>query len=174
MNNEFTNAELKKASEHLYYEYEMLKLTALMLSANMRFDENTELKSQSTIKYALLKSFITHARNLIEFLLSESDRDGTTVLAYKYFKSPDDWLCKRGSIPEWLKNVKKNANKRLSHITKERLNVPVHEKEWEFKRIYNKINDILEKKFIKIVNPSLLCEKWYNQRMTYTESQTTD
>jgi hypothetical protein len=143
-------SELSAAAEHLVYEVQMARATAVGLASG--------LFPIGPLHDAVLESFIIHARNLVHFFFPQGAQ-ASDVLAEHYFPTPKDWNSLRGELPPSLVRLRGRANKEVAHLTYDRLLVTSKAKSWNTLRILSDL-DSLVAKFRSSVSPSLLSEKW--------------
>ena len=130
MKNRQDPAELLQYSgEHLRYE-----IIALWQTANA-----VPKYAKGTIEhFALLESFATHLRNLIEFLFHPSSRE--YVRALHFFDDPAQW--KRTYTAEW-KNLYDRACNEVNHLTKGRDDRDPASRVWNLSEILRQIEPLL-------------------------------
>ena len=127
-----TNEELKKVSEHLYYEIWML-------------NETSQLSDSNTVKNnALIESFSIHARVLLDFLYKTQGRPDDTF-ATDFFDDPQKWQDYIQEKAEVLSEIKRRVAKEIVHLTYKRLEVTPEEKKWDRPQICEDINEIFKK-----------------------------
>jgi len=102
-------AELRKAAEHVNYEMMMLRECSKRLHPP---------PSDPVLKNALIESYLLHARNLFHFLGVRDQRygRGRDVLAPHFSVTWEPPEC-----PTALRGQMDRVNKRLAHLTYERL-----------------------------------------------------
>jgi hypothetical protein len=151
-----TDDELKEASGHLFYEYDMLRQTARELDAlgdiRIRIDGGEALRVR---RNALVESFAVHARNLTVFLGWHPSNHDEDVLAKHYVKGfapkvPDD---------PWLSELYASACTRIVHLSYARSKVDPLKKDWPIRDIVEAIGDDLER-LMKLVAPALQGAQW--------------
>lgn len=121
-----TKKELNEISKHLYYEFSMF--TALT-------NEMIKGYPAGLINNSLLQSFLTHVRNLTDFLYPKENSGNDDVIAKHFFENPEDWLKVCPAITPLLREAKRRANKELAHLTYSRLRVSPEQKTWAFANI---------------------------------------
>ncbi len=90
-----TPNELRRVSEHLHYEMQMLPGSAQGLVS--------EITGQGTLHNALVESFAIHVRNMLDFLWPDKPkRKSEWVIAADVFPSPSDWEKLRPRSPNCL------------------------------------------------------------------------
>jgi len=79
-----TPDELRRISEHLHYEVQILLGSAQGL--------DPETTAEGTLHNALVESFAIHLRNMLDFLWPDKPkRKSDWVIAADFFPSPSDW-----------------------------------------------------------------------------------
>ena len=142
--------ELQSASNHLYYEWWMLRSTASAMASG--------IAQQGWLINALLESFVIHVRGLMDFFYCEKPRTDD-VVATDFFLSPSEWEQIRPSRSEILRRAKKRADKEIAHLTYARLAVTPENKPWEFIPITEDIHKLMEV-FLAHVAPEKLGADW--------------
>ena len=123
--------ELKKAPEAVSYEMDMLTTTSNKLAFAGQTDE--------VVYYALVESFVLHARVLIDFLYPDNPKNDH-IIAGDFFSSVAEWEKKRPDIPEILKETRVRAHKQAAHLSYDRLSKYTGpEKVWAHIEIANEI-----------------------------------
>src|SRR5688572_21299671 len=105
-------AELREASEHLFYELWMLDSLARLLGLGAF--------GHGPVSNALLESFSIHARALLQFFFPMSPKSDD-VLAEDYFGGTAAWEAVRGAEPAALNQVNRRVGKEVAHLTYARL-----------------------------------------------------
>ena len=146
-----TEEELRKASDHLFYEFGMFTELARMLGAGI-------LKEQA-IKNAALESFTIHARALLDFLYSKKDPRRDDVIAEDFFEDPLTWTNSRPDKSERVKDVHERVGKEVAHLSYRRQEVTPETKPWYFAAIAEEIGKVFES-FSSLVPRELLGERW--------------
>lgn len=121
---------LQFSARHLMHEINMLRQTAGVLPKN---------KEGTTEYTALLESFVTHARNLIEFLFFEIS--GDYVRARHFFPKPADWPHKMAS--DWAA-LYKRACAQVNHLGIDRVDGNLPEEPWLVTDIIDNFDPILK------------------------------
>jgi hypothetical protein len=129
-----TDDELRRASDHLSYEMNMLQTLALGMAFGFA-------GQKSPINNAFLESFGIHARALICFFYAEKPQDDD-IIAEDFVS---EWRTVRPSITQVLEMARKHANKDIAHLSYDRLKVIPEEKPWDFPSIWNKMGEVVEK-----------------------------
>jgi hypothetical protein len=125
-----SDLELIAASQHLLYEIQMMRATAVALTSG--------LFPPGHVQYALLESFVIHARSLLHFLYPEREQS-SDVLAEDYFDDALAWPTVRGELPEVLAKVRARVNKQVAHLTYDRLLIKPEEWPWQFMDIWHAV-----------------------------------
>jgi len=145
-----SEAELRAASDHLYYEIQMLRGTMTLLA--------TGTIGQSLLSNALIESFTVHARVLIHFLYPSERPHPTDVLAEDFFNA-GDWVEKRPDEPEVFRAARGRVNKEIAHLTYDRQFVTPELKGWNFVTLGNAILEIMQF-FMGAIPKQLLGSRW--------------
>lgn len=124
-----TDAQLLQYSEeHLMHELSMLWETT---------DALLQHKEGTVVYTALLESFATHLRNLIEFFFF--GEKGNYVRAEHFFDDPRAWSPRR---PPEMNNYHGRASNEVSHLTTERISGSPPEKIWTVAQILGQIEAV--------------------------------
>jgi hypothetical protein len=145
-----TEEELKKASDHLYYDIWMLNSMAGVLASR--------IAGKGPLENALLESFIVHMRALIDFLYPNGPKKDA-VIAADFFNTQEEWEKLRPDQSEMLKKAKKRAHKEVAHLTYDRQKVTPEEKGWNFLEISQEIQEVI-KIFMGNINKNILGSRW--------------
>lgn len=138
-----SDKELFEVSEHLGYEYVMLKNCLDTLRAN---------SLNEFLNYAVLEAFLLHARNIIFFFYkSEASGQPDDAVAENFFSNPKHWQQVRGKKPSLIENVQTRMGKNLAHLTYKRLGLTDKERKWPCDDIYSHLITLL-KLFVNKVN----------------------
>lgn len=140
--------ELLKVSEHIYYEYSMLKYLAVDLT-------NGGIRKVH-IYNAMLESFITHLRVLYDLFYLDTAKWQGDTLASDFFLSPEEWSSIRPMPSVLLKEAKERANKELAHLTYTRIKRAEEGRVWQYQELEKEITQIF-KFFLSKVSDELLC-----------------
>jgi len=131
-----TDAELKLDSHHVLYEIEQLdgavkRLAGLRASGQQapEVDEN-----------ALLESIAVHARALIEFVWADPELARPDDVVASDFVP--EWPAIRPEMSEFLRGVKRQADKQIMHITRER-SIAEAVRQWRYGKVYNELAEVL-------------------------------
>ncbi len=119
---------LQYSEEHLMHELSMLWETADALPRH---------KAGSVEYTALLESFATHLRNLIEFFFFAES--GDYVRAKHFFDDPAEWSPKK--TPE-INKLHERASNEVSHLTTRRISGNRPEKDWHITQILGMIETV--------------------------------
>ena len=127
------------SEEHLRYEVRMLHGTAQALRDSARDQDGTIGR---ITRYALLESFLIHARVLINFLYDGPKWDDD-VAAEDFFDKNEQWTKHRPAKSCLLRENQERINKAVAHLTKVRAGLKPEMKQWECWEIENEIGGIL-------------------------------
>jgi hypothetical protein len=153
--------ELRKASDHLFYEIWMFQTLAQGMSSGMA--------GIGAINNSLLESFAIHVRALIGFFYPENPRSDD-ILAEDFFENEGTWKSLQPVKTETLSNAKKRADKEIAHLTYTRLDLTPEQKSWEFLKIFDDLQ-VPIKVFLGNVNKDLLGSKWKETKPTQIAQQ---
>ena len=145
-----TEEELRKASDHLHYEYWMLHSTAAGLESG--------IADQVLLKNALIESFVVHVRAMIDFLYPNGPKNDA-VIAADYFRAQGEWEKLRPDQSEILKKAKKRADKEIAHLTYARQYVSKEKKGWHCLKISHEIQGITDI-FLSNIDKNKLGDRW--------------
>jgi len=145
-----TQDDLKKASDHLHYEWDMLNFAAKAMARNFA--------GAGPLNNAVLESFAVHVRGLIFFLFPENPK-ADDVLATHFVSDPTAFELARGVKSEILKKAQSKAGKEVAHLTYERLKVTAETKPWPFVEIATEVGRVM-KIFLQHADQSKLSEAW--------------
>jgi len=126
---------LRKASEHIYYEWRMLNETSLFWAD----------APEGYAKSALLESFLIHCRNLIYFLFA-SRKIKEDLLASDYLET---W---NSEMPQLLKDWKEKIHKYVAHLSFDRNKGIVY---WPVMELRQEINHLMHD-FVKTTRDDLI------------------
>jgi len=139
--------ELRKASEHLYYEIWMLNETVKI-----------SCPDNPVINNCIIESFGIHARCIRDFLFNTS-AGKDDVLAIDYFDNTQEWrqyINKKTAALNKINKIRR-VNKELVHLTYTRTDIKPDEKGWEKEEIVKEINALF-KQFLKRVPKGRICD----------------
>lgn len=147
-----TQDDLKEVSEHLHYELDMLTFLTRSIASGKIHDD--------VLSNARVESFAVHVRNLILFLFPfpKAKPKPDDVLATDFVSDPVAFEAARGVKSEILKKAKRMADKRVAHLTYERLKVR-EDNDWPFVQMANEINRVMTI-FLQHADRSKLSEMW--------------
>lgn len=135
---------LQYSGKHLMHEVTMLWQTA----------DTLPRYAEGTIEYvALLESFVTHLRNLIEFLFFPVSRKDEYVRARHFFDDPDKPPLWESSL-DW-KDLYRRACHEVNHLMTGRID---GDSSWEVGKVLNEIEPIL-REFASKASPEKLHPK---------------
>jgi hypothetical protein len=150
-----TREELRiYAKEHLLYEVEMLRgLTERLLEVFQHREAGGDVDDlyPLSVRNAMVESFASRARTLVEFLYRRRSTWPSDVLAAHYVAG--DW--DPPELPDALKDVKARVDKGVAHLTYDRLDVTEEEKPWSYGRIWLDLSAML-RNFADQASPELL------------------
>lgn len=167
-----STSDLEKMIEHLFYEVQMLEMSASLLGIGMF--------GQDPVKNALLESFTTHSRSIIYFLYPPENMRPDDVIAQDFVRDGIDWTAIRPAKPRSLQDVHFRVGKEIAHLTYARNNHTEQTKAWKFIEIAKDIlmifNKLLENK--KPLNYGHFLEDYLNAKgfpieITINQNQTT-
>jgi len=184
MKMKLTKDNLRKASDHLFYEIWMMNRLASLLegrntspfaskpvgythtSVSSSFRRSTgviishsNVEENDTLRVtnnAFIEAFGIHVRALLHFFYSTGQDDD--VVATHFFESPSVWGNSRPfKSKEDLQKIKNRVNKEIAHLTYARQDVKSGV--WPFTEIQNDLNRIVEV-FKSQVSEELLGDRW--------------
>ncbi len=158
---ERTNQELSTITNRLFYEWQMLALSAEMLQSD----------TERLIENALIESCAIHSRALVKFLYPfEGTRlpKPTDAIADDFFMTPNEWKNACPKIPKELDydTFGKYADKQIAHI----IYSDEGKHQWNFTAIANALQPILEK-FVGMAQPEQLGDRWSSELKHQTGSK---
>jgi hypothetical protein len=147
------NQELCTITNRLFYEWQMLAISAEVLRAG----------TEKLIENALIESSAIHSRALVKFFYPfEGKRPPrfTDAIADDFFLTLDEWKNACPKIPKELDydNFGKYADKQIAHI----IYSEEEKHQWNFTLIADTLQPILEK-FVGLVKPEQLGDRWSSQ-----------
>ncbi len=145
---------LRKASNHLHYEYRMFTSLARGMASG--------IAGEGVINNALLEAFTIHARALLKFLYGQNPR-ADDVIADDFFPTSLEWKKVRPKMTKLLETVRTRVGKEVAHLTYARLDVNPETKPWRFLQILHDI-DVSFKEFLRIVPMELLGKRWESDK----------
>lgn len=148
-----TNQELCTITNRLFYEWQMLAISAKVLQAG----------TDQLIENALIESCAIHSRALVKFFYPfEGTRPPrpTDAIADDFFVTPNEWKNACSKIPKELDydTFGKYADKQIAHI----IYSDEDKHQWNFTAIANALQSILEK-FVELAQPEQLGDRWSSQ-----------
>lgn len=155
-----SNAELRIASGHLYYEIEMLDRCTYLLARGQYKDR--------TVTNALLESFTIHARVLLDFLYATKSVRPDDVIAEDFFDSLTLWHQVRPKKTKLLSSIHKRVGKEVAHLTYARQKVTAQKKKWHFLKIWQDVLAVL-RLFLDNVPESRLDKRLRRMRKSVTQ-----
>ncbi len=151
---ERTNQELSNITNRLFYEWQMLVLSAELLQSNI----------EKLIENALIESCAIHSRALVKFLYPfEGTRPPklTDAIVDDFFvPMPNKWKTACPKIPEELNYdaFGKYADRQIAHI----IYSDEDKHQWNFTEIADALQPSLEK-FIELTQPEHLGDRWRSE-----------
>ena len=145
---------LRKASEHLHYEYRMLTEMARVMASGKTYER--------AIKNSFIEAFTIHARVLLKFLYDENPRPND-VIADDFFPTSQEWKEVRPEMTEILEPIYGRVGKEVAHLTYDRQYVTDEAKQWHYLQILHDI-EVSFNEFLRIVPMELLGERWENEK----------
>ena len=145
--------ELRALSEHLLYEIEMLEHNAGRILALL---EDHSVVAEKD-RYALLESFLLHARNLYEFLFLKKGKGDKNALRANDFMEDISYAIPTpdGELKRWAKYM---IDRRLVHLSQQRLTIKEADAEWKVGILLDQIyQQLLE--FYEWVDDEHICEQ---------------
>jgi len=118
-----SEADLRRASDHLYYEIWMFNALANGLASG--------IVGEGPLSNAVLEAITVHTRILLDFLYAEKPQSDD-VIAEDFFADPDIWANERPVKSELLAGVHRRVAKEVAHLTYARLDVTPDAKPWRF------------------------------------------
>jgi hypothetical protein len=148
-----TPDELRKASNHLHYEWTMFNATAEKL-AQPGLDDVT--------RNAFIESFAIHARIFMAFLFEAGSKNPEDVLAKHFFSDQSVYEGKletnKIKAPDQFK-INSRVGKEVAHLSYKRQQVTPEMKTWEISAIRDAIIPAMET-FLACVPNELLGDRW--------------
>jgi hypothetical protein len=102
-----TDDKLREISGHVSYEFDMLALVASELI-------DSGLSQNPVIQFALIESFLIHARQVHQFLARDASNQPHDVFAVDYCP---EWSQKRTAPSALLQKLLKDVSVRAAHLT---------------------------------------------------------
>lgn len=148
-----TEAELLNYSDvHLTYEIQMFFGSGIQLLRNF-YDESDE--ASFIIYNALLESYVTHLRNLINFIYP-ANADENDVISNEYFEDIiEDWQKYRPKLSRSLEGARTRASREIAHLTIFRRDDDDSSKRWKILQLMKEIQALLGT-FISNASPARL------------------
>jgi len=130
------NFLLTYSAEHICYEIDMFFYTV-----EVRHQPSfSSIANTGNANNVFIESFVTHLRNIIEFLYKNPR---PSDIAASDFYDSGSWESMRPPITSTLEHAKLRANKEMAHITTDRIAGGPPQKVWDFDGLANEIRDIL-------------------------------
>jgi len=153
-----TEQELRRAADHLYYEFWMFIKLANGLASGMT--------GESILHNALLESFTMHASAVLDFLYDDRPKPDD-VVASDYLPSADEWATARPKKSKILEAVhedmKYRARKEIGQLSYEAHEGAPARRPWPFMRIAKEVDAAISK-FLDLVPDLLLGPRWREVR----------
>jgi hypothetical protein len=143
--------ELQQASNHLFYEVWMFETLAQGMALGIAGRGNV-------INNSLLEAFAIHVRALIGSFYSEKPRPDD-IIAEDFFTNPGEWQKIRPLKTGLLNKAKTRADKEVAHLTYTRLDITPEDKHWDFAKICNDLQ-VLINLFLNTIPLEFLGYKW--------------
>jgi hypothetical protein len=142
---------LQAASDHLYYEYWMLKSLAHALASSTSDPE--------WLRNAYVESWVVHFRNILDFFYPPSSVSPEDVVAVDYFDNAHDFLSLLPELPPILASGRKRANREIAHLSYKRIGITQEEKEWHFAAVTSELDQLMSS-FLRKVAKTKLGPRW--------------
>lgn len=168
---------LMKFTEHIYYEIDMLNRIAEKLVTSTEVTNSTtntesvviisqelekNILNDRIINNALIESFGTHARLLLEFISKTESRYDNTVFAINFVQDKEKWINYLEENKEDFNKVDEliwdRASEEIMHMCERRIKITEEQKKWNFGEIRNKLNKHI-KAFLDQASDKLLMRK---------------
>jgi hypothetical protein len=120
-----TDEDLRRLSEHLLYEVEMLNAA---MTHQDRLLKHKSSRKRNTLLYALHDSWAIHARNILAFFYPDRPQPDDAV-ASDYFHDRD-WDCPVQG--DGLRRLRTKAAKELAQLDYGRVSFTPDERSWEY------------------------------------------
>ena len=179
-----SESELRKASDHIFYEVWMMNQLAEILEKGEKTEITEKYDSYTTTPVttfvestlvtvdsfkdvhdveisrvknnAIVEALAIHIRSLIDFFYTTGKDDD--IVAEHFFTSAIKWTSARPpKTDDQLKKIKFRVNKEIAHLTYARLSVS--SKRWPYKRICADLNKSFSV-FAKLVPKKFLGRRW--------------
>jgi hypothetical protein len=111
-----TNDDLKEAIPHLAFEFYHFQFYAHLIQ--LRMDGRSPIVYQG-LSQAVGYAFLIHLRALLDFFYRSTGQDDDDLLATDFRILPG-FPTYANTLPDWVREVKTELNKRLAHITSPR------------------------------------------------------
>ncbi len=185
MTNKYTDDDLRKASDHLFYEIWMInRLFAIFSSGStatlqskpvshthtnsssvivqstgiLKSSGNSAKEELQVINNAIIEALAIHLRALLDFFYLNKKRWDDDVIAVHFFLDKKDWINARPlKSKKEIKDIKDRVNKEIAHLTYYRQTVV--NKSWSFQELVDDINNNVSI-FCEITSDKLLGDRW--------------
>ncbi len=148
------------SGEHLYYEIRML------------YGVSDTLKKGTSNIYiynALLESFVVHASIILDFFYKPQLKKDDAKASH-YMADVKKWMAVLPQQDKDFLEFYQKRNKRVMHLSYQRLEVNPEEKKWDSLKITKRIRKIV-KLFLDHANPELLHPKMYELKIGQYKNQ---
>lgn len=138
MNQRYSREVLDASLEHLRYEWDMLRKTYYELSA--------PCAHQEPVKYALLESFLIHARCIYDFFYKSHDNNKRhdDVLAIDYLAEDVVQDRLRPKPPGEITDCLERINKEVAHVTASRVDRESLGKDWNVESLFVFLDGLMQ------------------------------
>lgn len=149
-----SEAELRSASNDLYYEFWMFVKLASGLA--------TGILGESVLNNALLESFAAHTRVLLDFLYDDNPGEND-VSALDFVANREDWILARPRMSRMLKelsdDVRHRVGKEIGALPYDRHAGVPERKPWPFMQIAKELNAAFDA-FLETAPEHFLGPRW--------------
>jgi hypothetical protein len=138
--------------EHVLHEIRMLFDTGLLLLDRKYLDKIEPDPFREAARFAVIESFVMHARTLIAFFYPDDDDRKDDVLARCFFDG-DQLPSTFPPSSRVLTEVRRRASKEVGHLTTERIAGQPPEKNWPVRQVLEDLRTVLLE-FVRGASPS--------------------
>ena len=124
---------IRKAYNHVLYEFSMLHATARLMQ---------KPRLERAADRALLESFVIHMRNLLDFLYNTPKKDD---IAAEHFVPAATWRSARPQLSTVIRDARKRAPKEVAHLTYTRLSATDKDIPWPVPGIVKEVSEAFNK-----------------------------
>lgn len=146
-----TEATLKAASDHLYYEYWMFNSLTQALASG--------IAQQGWLLNSLLESWVVHLRALLDFAYPAQSAKPDDIVAVDFFDDPSNWEAVRPAMSTLLILGRERANKEIVHLSYKRIGITPEDKQWQFVELSAEIEKLMTA-FLRQVPKGRLGPRW--------------